>query len=256
MSSSAATGPFRCGGRFGSPRSQPSETRSTTGPPWRARRVAGRRSARSASPIRVPPDQSGTDRDTAATAESSSRGRSSRVIRVRVVENRNASTRRWRWLSACAKCRSIREYRSIDPLTSHNRRIGRGRRRRSRRGSEKTSPPVRTLCRNARRKSRRGPDPRIQRRVCRSPGFQTSRASADAGESLFLGRELREVLGRQPLRVAPGPQPSDAVGRRAIAVGLRRWLQKHPAPSRLVSSVPERIECAIEDREVVVAMHQ
>ena len=46
-----------------------------------------------APPMRVPPDQSGTDRDTAASASSGRRARSCVVILVSWVEKRNASTR-------------------------------------------------------------------------------------------------------------------------------------------------------------------
>ena len=61
--------------------------------------------------------------------------RSWRVMRVSRVENRKASTRRWRRVMACAKWSEQRRVRSIDPLTSQSSTIGRGRTRRTRRGS-------------------------------------------------------------------------------------------------------------------------
>ena len=72
------------------------------------RRLQCRWNSLIAAPIRVPPDQSGTARDTAASAWSGRPERSCLVMRVSLVENTNASTRRWRPVSACAKCRSMR----------------------------------------------------------------------------------------------------------------------------------------------------
>ena len=60
----AAGAPSRRRAAPGSPRSQPSLMRSTTAPPPRTRRAQRKLNSRSASPMRVPPDQSATARAT------------------------------------------------------------------------------------------------------------------------------------------------------------------------------------------------
>src|SRR5438105_2018615 len=71
-----------CSSRAGSPRSHPSVTSRTIAPRPRTRRDQRRLNSCSASPMRVPPDQSETARETCASAASGRRSRSWGVIRV------------------------------------------------------------------------------------------------------------------------------------------------------------------------------
>ncbi len=107
---------------------------------------------------------------------------------------------------------------------SHRSTSGRSRARRFRRGSWKTSPPVRTLCASARRRSTRGPRPRTQRRVRRSPGVHSSRSIAARASAISSGGELREVLVRQRLRIAPGLQNLRRRLDRFLVVPSAPWL--------------------------------
>ena len=194
-----------------------------------------------APPIRVPPDQSGTDRDTAANASSGRRAPSCLVILVSWVENRNASTRRCRDVSAWAKCSSMREYRSIEPLTSHSNTRGRGRTRRFRVGSVSMSPPLRRLSAIARRRSTRAPRPRIHRRVRRIPGFHTRRDSASRASTISSGVSAPKSLSAIPPRSlqtftplsGAGASPSDSP---AAADGSSRVIMISIAPGEVRGS--------------------
>ncbi len=158
---------------------------------------------------------------------------------------------------------------------SHSSTSGRSRVRRFRRGSSKTSPPVRTLCASARRRSTRGPRPRTQRRVRRSPGRPFEPVHRGAGQRDLVRRELREVLVRQRLRIAPGLQDAATTARRCPRRTVSPWLSRDAGAPVRWSSVrgssagrcrvwrhqavvlaPERVEGAVEHREVVAAMHQ
>src|SRR5437588_6373360 len=85
----------------GSPRSQPSESTTTTAPRVSARRPHSSLYALSDSPIRVPPDQSSTRLEAAASAVSALRVASSDVRRVSRVPNAKVSTPRPEPRAAC-----------------------------------------------------------------------------------------------------------------------------------------------------------
>ena len=78
--------------RAGSPRSQPSLMMQTIAPWPSTRRAQVVLKVCSASPMRVPPDQSTTGRPTSASAWSTLRARNWRVMRVSRVPNTNTST--------------------------------------------------------------------------------------------------------------------------------------------------------------------
>ena len=102
----------------GSPRSQPSDMIKTTPLLTGIRRDHWKLKLRKVSPMRVPPAQSGTARETWVTASSILRWLSWRVIRVSLVAKRNASTCPNSPATLCMKCSSMRVYRSMEPLTS------------------------------------------------------------------------------------------------------------------------------------------
>ena len=92
----------------GSPRSQPSETITTTAPRAIPRRPWRSLNAFSASPIRVPLDQSGAVAAARWIARSGWRPRSARVRRVSRVANANASTDGPLAAAAASSCRYAR----------------------------------------------------------------------------------------------------------------------------------------------------
>ena len=168
----------------------------------------------------------------------------------------------------------------MEPLTSQSRTSDRGRRDGARRrGSETTSPPVRTLWRSARRTSRREPAPRTQRRVRRSPGFHDEPREGVAREASSSAVNSAKSLRASVRRVAPRPQCAArlVVDIHDLAGGELLDCLCWPSPPAALSSpprvpvppsgtgsrdqrtvglAPERIEGAIEDRQVVVAMDQ
>ena len=158
----------------------------------------------SASPIRVPPDQSGT-----APAHRRPPRRAARAQLVRDPRQRRREHERFDpRVPSAERVREVQEHprvalhRSADVAQQHDRPAG------ARAGPPRqrmTSPPVRRLPASARRRSMRGPAPRTHRRVRRSPGFQTSRSSA-ARARQFVRGELGEVLRRERRGRAPGPQ--------------------------------------------------
>src|SRR5439155_2645154 len=91
-----------------SPRSQPSERRTTTAPRVRPRRPHSSLYALSDVPIRVPPDQSCTRAAAAWKATSGLRAPSSGVSRVRRVPNAKVSTPRPEPRAACRYSSSAR----------------------------------------------------------------------------------------------------------------------------------------------------
>lgn len=105
--------------------------RSTTGWCRITRPAHSALNRRTAAPIRVPPDQSGTASFTLAMAASVRLSANWRVTRVSAVENTKTSTRRAPPEMACANRSSIRVYGSIEPLTSHISTSGRGATRRT-----------------------------------------------------------------------------------------------------------------------------
>ena len=74
--------------------------------------------------MRVPPDQSWTVSEQAASASSGSFMRSCRVTLVSRVPNRKEWTRRCFSPSACMKCRKMRVYSLIEPEMSQSTTIG------------------------------------------------------------------------------------------------------------------------------------
>ena len=217
--------------------------------------------------MRVPPDQSGTDRDTAVTAASSRRARSSRRD---AREPRGEQERLDAPVPAPDRVREVQEHarvalhRAADVAEQDERarpRAAPAPRQRT------TSPPVRTLRASARRRSMRGPRPRTHRRVRRSPGCPHEPGERGARERDLVGRELREVLvaracsrrSTSAARAEPCPasgSPRSASARRfqrpvAATVGVRARARRLSAGGqRLPSTVhaPERVERAIEDR--------
>src|SRR6266550_3361578 len=175
-----------CSRRAGSPRSHPSVTSRTIAPRPRTRRDQRRLNSCSASPMRVPPDQSDTVRETCASAASGRRSRSCRVMRVRRVPNVNVSTRPHPRAMACDMCRRSRVYASIDPETSQRitsgRRFTRGARRRRTAGSPCVASDLRMVARASRREPFRE---ERKRRLWRSPGdhLRRSRKRAAAARS-------------------------------------------------------------------------
>ena len=95
--------------------------------PWvSTRRAHSLLKARSEEAMRVPPDQSGTAAEQAASASSGSRSRSARVTLVSRVPNRNVMTRFRASVSACRKCKKMRLYWLIEPEISSSATIGGG----------------------------------------------------------------------------------------------------------------------------------
>src|ERR1700730_6312079 len=74
--------------------------------------------------IRVPPDQSGTAEEQAASASSGSRDLSARVTLVSRVPNRHVVTRLRASVTACRKWRKSRVYWLIDPEMSSSATTG------------------------------------------------------------------------------------------------------------------------------------
>ena len=140
-------------------RSSPSVNRSTIAPCPSTRRDQSRLNRASASPIRVPPDQSKAIAEHRASASSGSRARMALVTLVRRVPKRNVETRRVS-PKACRKCRTRRVYSFIDPEMSHKATTG-GARSIGERNSRSITPPG---C-NERRKLRRA-----SIRIRRPPG--------------------------------------------------------------------------------------
>ena len=78
--------------------SQPSLMTSVIAPRPRTRRAQSKLKACSASPMRVPPDQSGTTRETSASARSRSRSRSCRLLAELLGQRRDAGEENiWLW---------------------------------------------------------------------------------------------------------------------------------------------------------------
>src|SRR5215468_8746097 len=90
-------------------RSQPSEINSTTGPLLITRLAQRTLKVRSASPIRVPPPQSGSCQGMRCIELATFLATSSRVTRVKRVANRNVSTRPGRCDRPWTKYSSRRE---------------------------------------------------------------------------------------------------------------------------------------------------
>ena len=145
--------------------------------------------------------------------------------------------------------------------------MGRGRKRRRRRGSSVISPPVRRLRARARRRSIRAPLPAIQRRVLRSPGFDDSLAMADRARasssavssakslSAILSTSLHDrikiasVTAVSPLDVPASPKVDGIVG--FLCLGRSRILVAAGSMLR-----EERIEQSIKGGEVFFALHE
>ena len=144
----------------GSPRSQPSERITITAPRAIPRRPWRSLNAFSASPIRVPLDQSGAAAAARWIARSGLRDASARVRRVSRVANTNASAplppachRRRTSETAGTRARRAPSSPRCRTADTIRRRTIRRRRRASRTGS----PPVRRLPRSVRRRSIRSP---------------------------------------------------------------------------------------------------
>src|SRR5664279_3988473 len=105
-------------------RSSPSVISSTTAPCVSTRRDHCLLKARSEAAIRVPPDQSTTCAEQAASASSGSRWRMARVTLVSRVPNRNVVTRLRASVIAWRKCRNSRVYWLIEPEISKSATIG------------------------------------------------------------------------------------------------------------------------------------
>ena len=100
--------------------------RSTTAPWLRTRRAHCLLKRCSDEAIRVPPDQSATSAEQAASASSGSRWRMARVTLVSRVPNKNVVTRLRASVTACRKCRNkprVFAHRSRNIQKSHDRRF-------------------------------------------------------------------------------------------------------------------------------------
>ena len=131
--------------------------RRTSAPCPRTRRDQWTLNALTQWPMRVPPDQSSTFPATFSSAASTSRWRRCRVTLVRRVPKTKVNTRSRSLVTACRKWSSIREYRLMEPETSHSATSGGGRRRRAERFRGMTSAPERSAERRVARVSIRGP---------------------------------------------------------------------------------------------------
>ena len=135
--------------------------------------------------MRVPPSQSLTRCVAAFRACSRRLSRKARVTRVSRVPKVNTSALWAAWSSACASFMfsSVRAF--IEPETSINSNILRGRARRLNRPSRSTSPSLRTLSRKVRRRSAKGPRRARMRRWPRRRGNRAG-ASRDSRRSASL----------------------------------------------------------------------
>src|SRR5476651_42907 len=101
--------------------------------------------------MRVPPDQSTTCAEQAASASSGSRWRMARVTLVSRVPNRKVVTRLRSSVTACRKCRNSRVYWLIEPEISKSATIGGSFSRGPRYLRSITAPPAFMLARKVRR---------------------------------------------------------------------------------------------------------
>ena len=129
--------------------------------------------------MRVPPDQSVTDPDTAASASSGSGHAKLLVTRVSLrgkQERLDALVTPRHGVREVQQHARVALHRAAHVAQQHERR---GRMRRVRRGSFDDITAGAEACRRSRAGDPRArPAPRTHRRVRRSPGDQTSRASA------------------------------------------------------------------------------
>ena len=176
------------------------------------------------------------------------------------------------------KCRSIRVYRSIEPLTSQTTTSLRGFSLRRRVSRCMSSPPYRALCRSVRRTSSPGPRPASLRRVRRRPGSHCNEAMSCLACSISSGVNSAKSRVRQHLARAERAGEVDAVealvrvggfggvvrlaarrgrpgGRPAVAALLAHRAQVHRRGA-VLALTPEDVERLVEQREVVLAVHE
>src|SRR5262249_48025968 len=134
-------------------RSRPSVMSSTIAPWVSTRRAHSLLNALSELAMRVPPDQSGTLKETAASASSGSLCLSARVTLVSLVPNRKVCTRLRASVTACRKWRKSRVYWLIEPEMSSSATIGGALVRGPRYLRSMTAPPALRLPRKVRRMS-------------------------------------------------------------------------------------------------------
>ena len=165
----------------------------------------------------------------------------------------------------------------MDPLTSHSSTSARGRRRRARRGSFTTSPPVRRLPAIARRRSIREPRPRNPPPCPPLPRIPDETDSAAPASAISSAVNAAKSLSARVAEVAPGPQAffrSRWLAFRLVGAGAscpiidcEDFLDLRLGGARLfgtrpgsgVSSVvlaPEGRERPVEDHDLVLAMDE
>ena len=154
--------------------------------------------------MRVPPDQSGTDRDTAARASSGRAARSCLVIRVelgREQEGFDAAVALRHGVREVQQHARVALHRAADVAQQHERRAA------ARAVAAAAARRCRRRCGGCRRWRAAdrfaNPRPRTHRRVRRTPGFQTSCESGAARLGDFFAGERGEVLVGEAAAVAP-----------------------------------------------------
>ena len=179
--------------------------------------------------MRVPPDQSGTDRATSAAASLSLRARSSLVTRVSRVEKTNTSTRRCRRADRVGEVQEharVALHRAADVAQQHDRALAR---------APRPAWQLDDVAAGAHAARERAPevharpvpaDPAARPALARRPLEPFHRG---AGQRDLVRRELREVLVRERRRVAPGLQDAPMTARR------------HPSSERHAAGSPETL---------------
>ena len=158
----------------------------------------------------MPPDQSATQAEQAASASSGSLALSARVTLVRRVPNRNEWTRFRASVTAWRKCRNSRVYSPMEPEMSSSATIGGGRvLARPRYLRSISAPPAFMLARNVRRMST----------AARAVGHEPARraphraAAPCAGSPPWRARSRRPTSGRNPCAAAPRDRIRSGAGR-------------------------------------------